>query len=170
MDDYRETIWGIRPKDRGWFQLLTLMGGTAGSVILTLLEFDSLSSGAPVSEAARNIALGIGASFVASGFISWGLMHAKEIPMLIADWIRDATERRRKRWREEGRQENEVALRETQEALRMSEEALRVSEEAREAAEEALREIRSQGYTDSQAGQSLDVNDADSTDGNDVNR
>ena len=163
MDDYRETIWGIRPKDRGWFQLLTLMGGTAGSVILTLLEFDSLSSGAPVSEAARNIALGIGASFVASGFISWGLMHAKEIPMLIADWIRDATERRRKRWREEGRQENEVALRETQEALR-------VSEEAREAAEEALREIRSQDYTDSQAGQSLDVNEADSTDGNDVNR
>ena len=105
MDDYRETIWGIRPEDRGWFQLLTLIGGTSGSIILTWLELDSLSAGAPVSEAARNIALGIGASFVASGFIAWGLMQAKEIPMLIADWIRDATERRRKRLLEQGRAE-----------------------------------------------------------------
>ena len=67
MDEYRETIWGIRSKDRGWFQLLTLMGGTAGSVILTLLELDPLAADAPPNEVARNIVLGIGASFVASG-------------------------------------------------------------------------------------------------------
>ena len=70
MDDYRESIWGISPRDRVWFQILTLLGGTAGSVILTLLELDTLSSGTPASEVARNIALGIGASFVASGFIA----------------------------------------------------------------------------------------------------
>ena len=113
MDDYRESIWGIRPRDRGWFQFLTLVGGTSGSIILTLLELDSLSGGTPANEVARNVALGIGASFVASGFISWGLLQAREIPMLIADWIRDATRRRRQRWIEEGRKRGrEEVLRE----------------------------------------------------------
>ena len=117
MDDYRETIWGIDPKDRQWFQLLTLIGGTAGSVmwnsrvrhveqpgpscgtagsvILTQLEV-SHGSAAP-NQAALNITLGIGASFVASGFIAWGLLQAKELIMAIADWIREATARRRER-------------------------------------------------------------------------
>jgi CBS domain containing-hemolysin-like protein len=95
MDDYRETIWGIDPKDRQWFQLLTLIGGTAGSVILTQLEV-SHGSVAP-NQAARNILLGIGASFVASGFIAWGLLQAKELIMAIADWIRQDTARRRER-------------------------------------------------------------------------
>jgi hypothetical protein len=95
MDDYRETIWGIDPKDRQWFQLLTLIGGTAGSVILTQLEV-SHGSATPNQEA-RNIILGIGASFVASGFIAWGLLQAKELIMAIADWIRQDTARRRER-------------------------------------------------------------------------
>ena len=115
MDYYRETIWGIDPKDRQWFQLLTLIGGTAGSVILTQLEVShgsaapnigpgvepvtsgvSHGSAAP-NQAALNITLGIGASFVASGFIAWGLLQAKELIMAIADWIREATARRRER-------------------------------------------------------------------------
>ncbi len=99
-DGYRESIWGIDPKDRPWFQLLTMTGGIAGSVILTWLELDSLSNGTP-SEAARNIILGIGASFVASGFIAWGLLQAKEMTMYIADWFRAAAERRQQRRSEE---------------------------------------------------------------------
>ena len=105
MDDYRESIWGISPRDRPWFQILTLLGGTAGSVILTLLELDSLSSGTPANEIARNIAIGIGASFVASGFMAWGLLQSKELTMSVADWIKDATRKRRERWIEEGRRE-----------------------------------------------------------------
>ena len=93
MDDYRETIWGINPKDRRWFQLLTLIGGTAGSVILTQLEVSD--GGVASSQAARNIVLGIGASFVASGFISWALLQAKELIMAIADWIRQDAARRK---------------------------------------------------------------------------
>jgi hypothetical protein len=104
-DPNRETIWGISPKDRQWFQLLTLIGGVAGSVILTRLEIVHGSDGATPNEMARNILLGIGASFVAAGFIAWGLLQAKELIMAIADWIREATERRRKRLREEGRRE-----------------------------------------------------------------
>ena len=78
-------------------------GGTAGSVVLTLLELDALSGSmaAMPSAAARNIVLGIGGSFAASGFIAWGVIQVKEMPMAIADWIREATERRRERWRRE---------------------------------------------------------------------
>ena len=106
MDDYRENIWGIRPEDRRWFQLLTLAGGIAGSVILTLLELDSMSGdmGQGPSEVARNVVLGIGASFAASGFIAWGLLQIKELTMPIGDWIREANERRRERLRREGMQ------------------------------------------------------------------
>lgn len=104
MDDFRESIWGISPRDRRWFQLMTLAGGAAGSVILTLLEVDSPATGSPASQLARNIALDIGASFVASGFIAWGLLQVKELFMPIGDWIREANERRRQRLREEGRQ------------------------------------------------------------------
>ena len=108
MDDYRENIWGIRPEDRRWFQLLTLVGGIGGSIILTLLELESLAAGDPANQVARNIVLGIGASFVAAGFITWGLLQAKELIMPIGDWIREANERRRERLRqeaiEEGRQ------------------------------------------------------------------
>ena len=166
MDEYRETIWGIRPKDRGWFQLLTLTGGTAGSIILTLLELDSLSAGAPVSEAARNIALGIGASFVASGFIAWGVLQVKEVPVLIADWIRDATEKRRKRWREEGREEG------IEEGIEQGREEGRkegIEQGRKEGREETLREIYGPDYLDYQEGSRPQPPDADNVNGGDGN-
>lgn len=105
MDDYRETIWGIHPGDRKWFQLFTLVGGVTGSVLLALLELEFRSQVSTPSETARIIVLGIGASFVASGFISWGLLQAREIMSSVADWIREATKRRRERWIEESREE-----------------------------------------------------------------
>lgn len=139
MDDYRETIWGIRPEDRRWFQLLTLMGGTAGSIILILLELGSLSAGAAPAEVARNIVLGIGASFVAAGFIAWGLLQAKELIMPIGDWIREATEKRRERLLEEGRQQGRKEAREE------------AREEGRiQGREEVLREIYGPDYSESQ--------------------
>ena len=91
MDESRETIWGIDSKDRQWFQLLTLVGGIAGSVILTQLELAYGLGSAGPNQVARNILLGIGASFVASGFIAWGLLQLKELIMAIADWIRQHT-------------------------------------------------------------------------------
>jgi hypothetical protein len=99
MDDYRESIWGIRPEDRKWFQLFTMVGGTAGSVILAILELESSSGVDSPSETARNLVLGIGASFVASGFVVWGVLQARELMSAIADWIRKDTERRREKWR-----------------------------------------------------------------------
>ena len=98
----RETIWGINRKDRRWFQLLTLVGGMSGSITLTILELAYQSGNATANEVARNILLGIGASFVASGFIAWGLLQIKELTMAIADWIREYTEKKREQWRQEG--------------------------------------------------------------------
>ena len=66
---------------------------------------------------ARNILLSVGASFVAAGFVSWAILRAKELTlsysargyrwrailrakeltMAIADWMREAPERRRER-------------------------------------------------------------------------
>lgn len=128
MDESRETIWGIDPKDRQWFQLLTLVGGIAGSVVLTQLELAHGPGNAGPNQVARNILLGIGASFVASGFIAWGLLQIKELTMSIADWIKEATAEKRKRREQELREAREEALR------------------------EGLREGYAQGYTDAQEG------------------
>ena len=104
MDDYREAIWGIDPRDRQWFQLLTLVGGLAGSSILTGLELVHGSVASTPNEASRDIALGIGASFIASGFIAWGILQSKELGMSIADWLKAINERNRAKLRQEGRQ------------------------------------------------------------------
>jgi hypothetical protein len=125
MDDHRETIWGIDPKDRQWFQLLTLIGGAAGSVTLAYLELAYGSTSAAPNEVARNILLGIGASFVASGFIAWELLQIKELTMAIADWIRKHTEKDLERRRQEAR---------------------------REGLQQGLREGYEQGYGDARAG------------------
>ena len=105
MDDYRESIWGIRPEYRKWFQLFTVVGGTAGSVILAVLELGSPAVDVTLAETARNIVLGIGASFVASGFIVWGLLQAREIMSSLAAWIRENTKKRQELLLEQGRDE-----------------------------------------------------------------
>lgn len=125
MDDYREAIWGISPRDRQWFQLLTLMGGVAGSAILSGLELTHGAAASTANETARNIALGIGASFVASGFLAWGLLQGKELGMSIADWLKNINERNKERLRQEGREKGR---------------------------QEGLREGYQRGYRDSQEG------------------
>ena len=105
MDDYRESIWGIRPEDRKWFQLFTVVGGTAGSVVLAVLELDSPAVDVTLAETARNIVLGIGASFVASGFIVWGLLQVRENMSSLAAWIRENTKKRQEQLLEQGREE-----------------------------------------------------------------
>ena len=96
----REDMWGIRRRDSRWFQVLTLIGGAAGSIGLTMLQIKHRSD--TPDAVALNILLGIGASFIAAGFVAWGLLQIKELIMAIADWIREATEKRRQRIRAEG--------------------------------------------------------------------
>jgi len=81
---------------------LTLAGGVIASIIMAFLEIEYRADDAAPNTVARNILLSIGASFVAAGFVSWAILQAKELTMAIADWIREATERRRQRLRDEG--------------------------------------------------------------------
>ena len=105
-EDYRstdrETIWGINRKDRRWFQLMTLLGGTGGSATLVWLTLRYRADDDTPDVVAFSILLAIGASFVAAGFVAWSLLQVKEIAMPIGDWIREANERRRRRIRDEG--------------------------------------------------------------------
>ena len=101
--DERDNLWGIDSNDRRWFQALTLAGGVIASIIMAFLELEYRASDATPNVVGRNILLSIGASFVAAGFVSWAILQAKELMMAIADWIREATERRRERLRDEGR-------------------------------------------------------------------
>ena len=71
--------------------------------MMAFLEIEYRTDDAAPNTVARNILLSIGASFVAAGFVSWAILQAKELTMAIADWIREATERRRQRLRDEGR-------------------------------------------------------------------
>ena len=101
----RETIWGINRKDRRWFQLMTLLGGTGGSATLVWLTLRYGANDDTPDAVAFSILLAIGASFVAAGFVAWSWLQVKEIAMPIGDWIREANERRRQRLRDEGRAE-----------------------------------------------------------------
>ena len=101
--DERDNLWGIDSNDRRWFQALTLAGGVIASIMMAFLEIEYRADDAAPNTVARNILLSIGASFVAAGFVSWAILQAKELTMAIADWIREATERRRQRLRDEGR-------------------------------------------------------------------
>ena len=100
--DERDNLWGIDSNDRRWFQALTLAGGVIASIMMAFLEIEYRADDATPNTVARNILLSIGASFVAAGFVSWAILQAKELTMAIADWIREATERRRQRLRDEG--------------------------------------------------------------------
>ena len=100
--DERDNLWGIDSNDRRWFQALTLAGGVIASIMMAFLEIEYRASDAAPNTVARNILLSIGASF-AAGFVSWAILQAKELTMAIADWIREATEKRRQRLRDEGR-------------------------------------------------------------------
>ena len=99
----RDNLWGIDSNDRRWFQALTLAGGVIASIMMTFLEIEYRADDAAPNTVARNILLSIGASFVAAGFVSWAILQAKELTMAIADWIRDANEKRKQQLRDEGR-------------------------------------------------------------------
>ena len=94
--DERDNLWGIDSNDRRWFQALTLAGGVIASIIMAFLEIEYRAGDATPNTVARNILLSIGASFVAAGFVSWAILQAKELTMAIADWIRDANEKRKR--------------------------------------------------------------------------
>ena len=166
MDDYRESLWGIRPEDRKWFQLFTVLGGVTGSVILAVLELDSPSGGAAPAETARNIVLGTGATFVASGFIAWGFLQVREIMSSFAAWIRSNTKKREDRLLERGREEGiELGIEQgIEQGIEKG-----IEQGRRQGREETLREIYGQDYVDPQGDKPALSDDADDSNGKNGN-
>lgn len=115
-DEDRESIWGIASKDRAWFQALTLVGGVALSIMTTYLELVYRPADAMPNVVARGIVVGIGASFVASGFVAWGILQSKELIMAAADLIRGFAEKRRQKWAKEAEERREQAAAAAREA------------------------------------------------------
>lgn len=115
-DEDRESIWGIASKDRAWFQALTLVGGVALSIMTVYLELAYGPADATPNVVARGIVVGIGASFVASGFVAWGVLQAKEMIMAAADLIRGFAEKRRQKWAKEAEERREQAAAAAREA------------------------------------------------------
>ena len=115
-DEDRESIWGIASKDRAWFQALTLVGGVALSIMTAYLELAYRPADATPNVVARGIVVGIGASFVASGFVAWGILQAKELIMAAADLIRGFAEKRRQKWAKEAEERREQAAAAAREA------------------------------------------------------
>ena len=63
--------------------------------MLTILEPERRLPSATPNTKGINTVLGIGGSFVAAGFIAWGLPQIRELAMSIADWINDRRARDR---------------------------------------------------------------------------
>lgn len=165
-DEDRESIWGIASKDRAWFQALTLVGGVALSIMIAYLELAYRPANAAPNVVARNIIVGVGASFVASGFVAWGILQAKELTMAVADLVRDFAEKRKQKWAkeaeerrqkweeeaeerrqkwEEEAEEHRQRLAEEDEKRRQLIEA-RIADEARRARESGIEAGREAGY------------------------
>lgn len=102
--------------------------------------------GTTQAETARNIVLGIGASFVASGFIVWGLLQVKDYMSSLGNWIRDKTKERRERWIREAREEG-------------------IEQGRRQGREETLREIYGPDYVDPQGDKPAQSDNADDSNG-----
>ena len=64
------------------------------SIMTVYLELAYQPAGVAPNVVARSVIVGVGASFVASGFVAWGILQAKEMAMAAADLIRDFTEKR----------------------------------------------------------------------------
>jgi hypothetical protein len=100
-EDTRETLWGIKPADRPWFQTLTIVGGTAIAIINTTERLNGSPGPAPEDPLLYRIATDIVTGYVAAGLSAWTVLYCKEVVVTLADVIRrKAQEREDRRVRE----------------------------------------------------------------------
>ena len=116
MSDRRrqESIWGINPQDRQWFEFLTAAAGLAVSIIAVALAIIYRPETATPYDVLQRCVLSIVTAFGAAGFTSWTILHTKEMLMSLADSIRRRTdewvEKKQQEAREEGREEERGEL------------------------------------------------------------
>ena len=107
MSDRRrqESIWGINPQDRQWFEFLTAAAGLALSIIAVALAIIYRPETATPYDVLQRCVLSIVTAFGAAGFTSWTILHTKEMLMSLADSIRRRTDEWEEKKKQEGRDE-----------------------------------------------------------------
>ena len=110
MSDRRrqESIWGINPQDRQWFEFLTAAAGLALSIIAVALAIIYRPETATPYDVLQRCVLSIVTAFGAAGFTSWTILHTKEMLMSLADSIRRRTDEWEEKKKQEGREEGLV--------------------------------------------------------------
>ena len=104
QDQGFQTIWGIKPKDRFWFSLITITGGTAGAAAVIVLTITEMDKPKP-KEILTDTFTGITAAYTTAGFVALVVINVKETILSIAERIRDNNKKNRMITKEEGRQE-----------------------------------------------------------------
>ena len=144
MSDRRrqESIWGINPQDRQWFEFLTAAAGLALSIIAVALAIIYRPETATPYDVLQRCVLSIVTAFGAAGFTSWTILHTKEMLMSLADSIRRRTDEWVERRVQERVQERMTdARQEVQEEVRQEVQAEVRQEVQAEVRREMLREL-----------------------------
>ena len=115
-EDPRETLWGIKPADRPWFQTLTIVGGTVVAVVNTLDRLNGEPGPAPEDPLLYRIATDIVTGYVAAGLTTWAVLYFKEVIVTLADVIRRKAQEREDRRVREAEARGEARAMETVEA------------------------------------------------------
>lgn len=136
-EDARETLWGIKPADRPWFQTLTIVGGTIVALINTVDRVNGASGATADDPLLYRIGTDIVTGYLAAGLTTWTILYVKEVIVTLADVIRrKAQERedRRVREAEERAMERAMEMVETRAAEMVETRAVEMANElAREA-------------------------------------
>jgi hypothetical protein len=137
-EDPRETLWGIKPADRPWFQTLTIVGGTAVAIINTVERLNGAPSATAEDPLLYRIATDIVTGYIAAGLTTWTLLYAKEVIVTLADVIRRKAQEREDRRVREAEERAEARAMEMVEARAAEMAEARAAEMANERAKATL--------------------------------
>lgn len=116
LDDSQpdQSFWGINPKDKIWFIILTGTAGAAWSAAIAITAVMNRMHPAPnptqdetISALLTGIATGTAGAFAAAGFGAWLILNVKDAIMSIADAIRKHTAKRTEAIRQQGIQQGQ---------------------------------------------------------------
>lgn len=97
-----QTIWGIKPKDRVWFSLITIIAGTGVAVAVIIIG--PMLSEYEQKELIKTFA-GITSAYTSAGFAALVIINVKEAILSIAEHIRNNTKKNRMITMEKGRRQ-----------------------------------------------------------------
>ena len=98
-----QTIWGINPKDRIWFSIITITAGTAWGASIVVTTIGAPGAENHISDILSDTATGIAGAFATSGFGAWTILAIKDGIMGIGDYFRQKADKEARKNQEKGR-------------------------------------------------------------------